>query len=107
MFCAAVLLWVPAGHAALAVCTGKIESITSRPGYVYVKLDTINEMAMCSVDVQFFRYSPASCKDLKSNVMLAFATARSVTAYVDNAPTGDCSSITPGHNADIQLLLVN
>jgi len=70
----------------LAICVGKVEAIATRPGSVYLKLDTMDKyFRLCSTDYKNYSITPESCADFKSTAYIAFTTGKTLMVYIKNA----------------------
>lgn len=98
----------PSAGAATAVCTATVAAVAwHAPGGVFLQLNGFTLWKVCDMDAQFFRMSPASCRQLFAMLSGAFAQERPVHVYVDNAPTTDCSSVTSWFDVDLRYVRVD
>lgn len=103
VFSAILLTLPPAVFSATAVCTGPIHAVSNHvPGGVYVRVADSDIMRICVPGAMSFRTNAENCKHYLAIAMLAVATGKAVTIYVDNAPTTACASITAWHDADVR-----
>jgi hypothetical protein len=95
---------ISSGHAATAVCSGPVLEVGNHaPGGLYVRLaDAGGIMKICDFNVTWFRTTPADCKQHLATAQLALATGKTVSVYVDNAPTTACSSIVNWNGYDVR-----
>lgn len=99
---------VKEAFSATAICSGKVTQIANHsPGGFYVRVGSSNLIRACSFDEQSYRVTPESCKSMMAMAMMARATDKNVTFYIDNAPTTDCASAPNWFGADTRYFSVD
>jgi len=105
---AALLAVSAASQAATAICAGKINAVSSHnPGGLYVVMEGVNVVKYCDFDNQQFRTNPTNCLHMASVMNSALVNNKTVTVYIDNAPTTACSSIVSWFHADVRYFAMN
>lgn len=88
----AAALSTSSAFAATAQCVGKVTEIGNHvPGGVYVRVAAAGITKICDLNAVYFRTTPADCKQHLATAMLAFATGKTVSLYIDNAVTTACT----------------
>lgn len=105
-FLLAVSAW--STYAATAVCSGPVIEVGNHvPGGLYVRLaDAGGILKLCEFNATFFRTSPTDCKQYLATAQLALTTGKTISLWVDNAPTTACSSIPNWSSADVRYFSI-
>ena len=83
-----------AAYAATAVCQCRVIEVGNHvPGGVYVRVADAGITKICDLNVAYGRVTPADCRQDLATAQLAFATAKQVSMWLDNAPTTACASV--------------
>lgn len=107
MMAFAAALSTSSAFAATAQCVGLVKEVGNHvPGGLYVSVADSGHTKICDLNVVFFRTTPADCKQHLATAQLALATGKTVSLWVDNAPTTACASITTWGSSDLRYFSV-
>jgi hypothetical protein len=94
-------------YAATAVCIGLVSEVGNHlPGGVYVQVADGGLTKICDLTTTQFGVTAANCKQHLATAQLAVATGKTVSLWIDNAPTTACSSIVPWSISDTRYFAI-
>jgi hypothetical protein len=95
-------------RAATAVCTSKVLKVGIHvQDSLFVILEGLNGFQFCNLESVSYQMSALSCRHIHATLLLAQALGKTVTVYIDNAPSPDCNQIPQWHISQTRYVQLN
>ena len=102
-------VYTSSAYAATAQCVGKVTEVGNHvPGGVHVRVAAAGITKICDLNALYFRTTPADCKQHLATAMLALATGKTVSLWIDNAVTTACTAtgVPEWSGSDVRYLSI-